>query len=106
MQVCNAAILDHFAQAIVYVARRQCPQELRVNQYALGLAKAAGLVFAARQVNAYLAADTAVHLSEDTRRNLYKGQAPQEGSRSKTAEVTGYATAEGDDVIHTGNARF
>ena len=72
----------------------------------LGWVEPAGLVFAAGQVDADLAADAAVdRRANNRRRNLDKGHAPQERSRGKAAQVADDAAAEGDDIVAARNAR-
>ena len=100
----NTAVFDHFAHTVVDKPQGQRPEQFRVDEDAFGLVEAAGLVFTAGQVDADLAADAAVYLGDNRRRNLDKGHAPQECSRGKAAQVADDAAAEGDDIVAARNA--
>ncbi len=91
------AVLDDLGQAAAELAVRQGPQGLGVDPDADRLVERADDVLGAGMIDADLAADRAVDLRQQGRRNHDQGEPAGECGGDEAGEVADHAAAQGDD---------
>ena len=97
LHVVNDSVFDDFSQTGAILAHGQCPKRFEVAQHEARLIKRAHQILACFQIDADLAADRAVHLREQCRRDLHEIDAAQESRRHEAGEVSHHAAAKCDD---------
>ena len=91
------AVLDHFAQSGAILARREGVERRGVDQHAERLEERPDHVLRLRQIDADLAADGAVDLGEQRRRDLQEADAAGVGGGDEAGQVADHSAADGDD---------
>src|SRR5215472_4107711 len=95
--VTDEAVFDDLGIAGEQLAARQAPQNGRVGEHETRLVEGADQILAGGGVDPGLAADRAVYLSQECRRDLREIDPAQQGCRSETGEVADNAAAERDE---------
>src|SRR6476469_6631267 len=81
------AVFNDLGQSSKPLTRRQCLQPRNIDQDKSWLIKSADQIFSGRMVDAGFAADTGVHLRNQRRRNLNKGNASQIDRGGKPGQI-------------------
>ena len=97
--VAEEAVLRHLAVAGEEVARGQGVEEHGVGEDEARLVEGADQVLALARVDPGLAADRAVDLGEERRRDLDEADAAAHHRRGEAGEVADHPAAEGDDEV-------
>ena len=91
------AVLDHLAQSGAILARREGVERGGVHQHAQRLEERPDHVLRFRQIDADLAADGAVDLGQQRRRDLQEAEAAGEGGGDEAGQIADDAAADGHD---------
>ncbi len=105
LRVADEAVFRHLGVAGVEDARGQRVEHAGVGEHQRRLVEGADKVFAARRVDAGLAADGGVDLREQRGRHLHDAHAAPHDRRGEAGEVADDAAAEGDDDVGALDAR-
>jgi hypothetical protein len=92
--VAYQAVFDDLAIAGPHLARRQCSERAGVGQHQARLVEGAEEVLARSRIDRGLAADRAVDLRQEGRRDLHEVDAAQEGRGGEPGDVADHPAAE------------
>ncbi len=76
---------------------RKSAQKLGIGDYQLWRIERPDEIFAFREIHAGLAADRAIDLRHESRRNMHQADTSQVGGRGKSGYVTDHTAADRDD---------
>ena len=100
-RVGDDSALDDFIKTGVILPIGQSGEQRRIDQDSVRLVKTSDQIFAARQIDARLSADSGVDLREERRGHLNDWKSTHKDSGKETSHVIDDAAAKGDDYAGT-----
>ena len=95
--IIDDAVLDDLTEPRPNLAAGQRPQKIQIHKDGIGLIECADEILAERVVDSHLAADTRIHLCEETCRELDERNTAHIGGRDEARKIADYAAAECND---------
>ena len=91
--ITNKSMFDDLSKSTVILSLRKCLYRIYINVYQFWHIKSTYHIFICMIIYSCFSSDTAVHLCEQTCRNLYEVDSPQISSSSKSCQISGNSAA-------------